>query len=74
VIPSFHLDSFAATDARSGRPVLRPALDALGVDTLLIVGAWTDACVLSTAARAVAAEVRRVRVDARRAWLRSALQ
>jgi len=52
IIPSKSLDCFANYDA-NGRSILKEHLAKLGVNTLVLVGAWTDDCILSTATRAV---------------------
>ncbi|CAN5675233.1 cysteine hydrolase family protein [soil metagenome] len=46
VVPKLHLDSFADT-------TLRAELDALGVTSLVICGAATDACIRTTTMRAL---------------------
>ena len=38
--------------------MLRAELDAHGVDTLLLAGCWTESCVLSTAIREVAEDLK----------------
>mmetsp|Transcript_13371 Transcript_13371/g.42927 ORF Transcript_13371/g.42927 Transcript_13371/m.42927 type:complete len:232 (-) Transcript_13371:14-709(-) len=51
-IMSAHANKFADRDA-SGAPILYPMLQSLGVDTVVVVGAWTDFCVLATVIAAV---------------------
>lgn len=51
-IMSLHLSKFADLDD-SGRHILYPMLKKWGVDTVIIIGAWTDDCVLATAYDAV---------------------
>lgn len=51
-IMSLHLSKFADLDDR-GRHILYPLLKKWGVDTVIIIGAWTDDCVLATAYDAV---------------------
>merc|ERR1711920_715658 len=52
VIKSIHMDCFGNVD-KFGRSILKTSLDALGVDTLVLTGCWTDACVIATCIRAV---------------------
>jgi len=52
VIKSNHLSKFADVDAE-GRSIFYKKLKAAGVDTLVIVGAWTEDCVSATAFDAV---------------------
>jgi len=52
IIPSKALDCFANYDA-NGKSILKELLLANGIDTLVLTGAWTDDCILSTAVRAV---------------------
>jgi nicotinamidase-related amidase len=52
IIPSKVLDCFANYDA-NGKSILKEILKAKGINTLVLVGAWTDDCILSTAVRAV---------------------
>lgn len=52
IIPSKMLDCFANYDA-NGKSILKELLLANGIDTLVLTGAWTDDCILSTAVRAV---------------------
>jgi len=47
-IKSLHFSKFADRHA-DGREILMPMLDELGIDTIVIVGSWTDICVLTTA-------------------------
>mmetsp|Transcript_11326 Transcript_11326/g.41443 ORF Transcript_11326/g.41443 Transcript_11326/m.41443 type:complete len:330 (-) Transcript_11326:64-1053(-) len=47
VINSLHFSKFADLDA-NGREILYPMLQAWGVNTLVVVGAWTDACIAGT--------------------------
>mmetsp|Transcript_22667 Transcript_22667/g.67885 ORF Transcript_22667/g.67885 Transcript_22667/m.67885 type:complete len:295 (+) Transcript_22667:478-1362(+) len=47
-IMSIHANKFADRDA-DGNPILYPMLKALDVDTVVLVGAWTDYCVAATA-------------------------
>lgn len=47
VMHSLHFSKFADLDA-DGREILYPMLQAWGVNTLVIVGAWTDACIAGT--------------------------
>jgi len=51
-IRSIHLDKFADVDG-SGRSILSEKLRALGVDTLVLTGGWTEACIIATALDAV---------------------
>ena len=51
VIKSAHLSKFADVD-KNGRSIFAQQLQELGVDTLVILGAWTEDCVLATAADA----------------------
>ena len=46
-IKSFHLSKFADLDAE-GREFLYPLLQAWGVNTVVVVGAWTDDCIAAT--------------------------
>jgi len=46
-IQSLHLSKFADLD-NDGQPILYPLLKSWGVDTLVIIGAWTEDCVLAT--------------------------
>ena len=52
VIKSLHLSKFADKDA-DGNDILAPMLKAWGVNTVVIIGAWTEDCVLSTAMESV---------------------
>jgi nicotinamidase-related amidase len=52
VIKSIHMDCFANVDYL-GQSILKSSLDALGVDTLILTGCWTDACIIATCIRAV---------------------
>jgi len=52
-IKSIHLNKFADLDPKTGRSILADKLHAYGVDTLVITGGWTDACIVSTAMDAV---------------------
>ena len=45
---SLHANKFADRDA-DGEPILLPMLRDANVDTVVIVGAWTDYCVAATA-------------------------
>lgn len=49
---SLHLDKFFDLDAE-GRPLLAPMLQAWGVDTIVMTGAWTEDCILGTVMDAV---------------------
>jgi nicotinamidase-related amidase len=51
-IPSKVLDCFANYDA-AGKSILKEWLNSKGIDTLVLVGSWTDDCILSTSVRAV---------------------
>jgi nicotinamidase-related amidase len=51
-IQSLHLSKFADLDAE-GREILFPMLEAWGVNTIVLCGAWTDACIAATAYDAV---------------------
>jgi nicotinamidase-related amidase len=51
-IKTIHLDKFADLDS-SGRSILAEKLHEYGVDTLVITGGMTDACVISTGLDAV---------------------
>ena len=46
-IQSCHLSKFADLDAE-GREILYPLLEAWGVNTVIVVGAWTDDCIAAT--------------------------
>merc|ERR1719410_24463 len=46
-IVSLHLSKFADFD-EDGREILFPMLDAWGINTIVMCGAWTDDCILST--------------------------
>jgi nicotinamidase-related amidase len=48
VIKSLHLSKFADKDA-DGNDILYPMLRAWGVDTVVVIGAWTEDCITSTA-------------------------
>ena len=52
ILPSKVLDCFA-NYSRDGKSMLKEWLHSKGVDTLVLTGAWTDDCILSTAVRAV---------------------
>jgi len=52
VIKSIHMDCFGNKD-ETGQSIFKASLDALGVDTLVLTGCWTDACVIATCIRAV---------------------
>jgi len=52
VIKSVHMDCFGNKD-ETGQSILKTSLDALGVDTLVLTGCWTDACIIATCIRAV---------------------
>jgi len=52
VIKSIHMDCFGNKDAM-GQSIFKAMLDELGVDTLVLTGCWTDACVIATCIRAV---------------------
>eukprot|EP00747_Dinoflagellata_sp_TGD_P035753 gnl/TRDRNA2_/TRDRNA2_138055_c0_seq1.p1 gnl/TRDRNA2_/TRDRNA2_138055_c0~~gnl/TRDRNA2_/TRDRNA2_138055_c0_seq1.p1 ORF type:complete len:430 (-),score=73.88 gnl/TRDRNA2_/TRDRNA2_138055_c0_seq1:237-1346(-) len=52
VLKSTHLNKFADVDAH-GKSIFAKKLQSMGVDTLVIVGSWTEDCVYSTAAEAV---------------------
>jgi len=47
-IVSLHLSKFADYD-EEGREILFPMLEAWGVNTMVLVGAWTDDCIATTA-------------------------
>ena len=47
LVLSYHLSKFADLDA-SGDEILFPMLQAWGVDTLVVLGAWTDDCIAAT--------------------------
>jgi nicotinamidase-related amidase len=47
-IKSIHLSKFADRDA-NGTEILDPMLQGWGVDTVVVVGSWTEDCVLATA-------------------------
>ena len=51
MIKSMHLDKFSDLDA-NGREILYPMLKAWGVDTIVLMGAWTDDCIAATTFRA----------------------
>jgi len=51
-IQSLHLSKFADLD-EEGREILFPMLEAWGVNTIILCGAWTDACIAATAYDAV---------------------
>jgi len=51
-IQSFHLSKFADLDDQN-REILYPLLEAWGVDTIILTGAWTDDCIAATAFEAV---------------------
>jgi nicotinamidase-related amidase len=51
-IQSLHLSKFADLD-EDGREILFPMLEAWGVNTIILCGAWTDACIAATAYDAV---------------------
>ena len=48
VIESMHLSKFAELDA-DGHEILDPMMRSWGVDTVVVVGSWTEDCVLATA-------------------------
>jgi nicotinamidase-related amidase len=52
VLKSGHLGKFADVD-ETGRSIFAQKLQKLGVDTLFIVGSWTEDCVLATTTAAV---------------------
>jgi nicotinamidase-related amidase len=52
VLKSGHLGKFADVD-ETGRSIFAQKLQELGVDTLFIVGSWTEDCVLATTTAAV---------------------
>lgn len=52
VIESVHMDCFGNKD-ETGQSILKTYLDSWGVDTLVLTGCWTDACVIATCIRAV---------------------
>lgn len=52
LIRSIHLNKFADVDS-TGKSILADKLKALGVDTLVLTGGWTNACILATAMDAV---------------------
>jgi len=52
-IKSIHLDKFADLDPQTGKSILSEKLRAYGIDTLVLTGGWTDACIISTALDAV---------------------
>lgn len=52
VIKSIHMNKFADVDA-DGKSILGERLKALGIDTIIIAGAWTELCVLATVFDAV---------------------
>lgn len=52
---SIHLNKFRDLD-KDGRSILAEKLKALEVDTLVLTGGWTDACILATALDAVDAK------------------
>lgn len=51
-IQSLHLSKFADLD-EDGREIVFPMLEAWGVNTIILCGAWTDACIAATAYDAV---------------------
>lgn len=52
MINSLHLSKFSDLD-EDGKEILFPMLTELGVDTIVIIGAWTDDCVLATVVEGV---------------------
>jgi len=52
VISSTNYDCFANKD-ETGKSIFKTQLDAMGVDTLVLTGCWTDACIIATCIRAV---------------------
>lgn len=44
---SFHLSKFTDLD-EDGREILFPMLEAWGVNTVVVCGAWTDDCIATT--------------------------
>lgn len=52
VLKSSHLNKFADVDEH-GKSIFATKLQALGVDTLVIIGAWTEDCVVGTVAEGV---------------------
>lgn len=52
LIISLHLSKFADLD-ETGKEILFPMLQAWGVDTLVVMGAWTDDCIAATCLDAV---------------------
>ena len=51
-ISSLHLSKFADLDEK-GREILFPMLEGWGVNTIILVGSWTDDCLTSTAFDAI---------------------
>jgi len=51
VIKSMHLSKFADKTA-AGEDILYPMLKAWGVNTVVVIGAWTEDCIISTAVEA----------------------
>ena len=47
MIISYHLSKFADYD-EEGREILFPMLEAWGVNTIVLCGAWTDSCLCTT--------------------------
>lgn len=52
LINSLHLSKFADKD-EEGREILHPMLQAWGVTTIVLLGAWTDDCISATAFEAL---------------------
>merc|ERR1712029_780916 len=56
VMKSIHMDCFGNTND-DGRSIFKLKLAELGVDTLVLTGCWTDACVIATCIRAVTEDI-----------------
>ncbi|KAJ8598236.1 hypothetical protein CTAYLR_005478 [Chrysophaeum taylorii] len=52
VVKSLHLSKFADLD-KDGNEILHPLLAAWEIDTLVVVGSWTDDCIAATATEGV---------------------
>merc|ERR1712113_881366 len=52
VMKSIHMDCFGNKDEK-GQSIFKAKLDEMGIDTLVLTGCWTDACVIATCIRAV---------------------
>lgn len=53
VIKSTHLGKFFEMDPKTGKSLLAEKFRKMGVDTVVLVGSWTEDCVLSTVISAV---------------------